>query len=536
MAAPSYTTDLTPIIENITSTTGWTALGGGASGLGVGADFAMQGSNAVDKQITAAEKGMVYNGSATLGASDHIFVWLYLATAGLADTLQNRGLTVAIGSATNAYTQFHVEGNDTYGAAGRVGKCYPIRYVNTQNLGGIPYRTNTGSPTTTPSYFGALTNQTATVKGANLGISAIRYGTGAYITAGDSGQPITLSGFNALNDAIANRWGILTLVAGSYELQGRFVIGQNNAGTATLAYFDDSDKNIVIANTPHSQTDFTQIIIDHASTIANLTNISITALGTNNRGKFVVNNASTDVNVVGGTWTGMGAISLQANSSINGTTLRQTDAITLNGGTLTNAVIDKNTAAIAVFAGDLNQITGCSFVSDGTGHAIELTTVAASTTMTWNNDLSGYASTDGATGNEAIKVAVADNQTLTINVSGGTTPSIYNASTGNGAVVVSASVPISITVVDGNSNPITDANVRIEQTNGTLIAQGAASAGTNSNEFSSSYGGSTPLSVRVKVRSSSGGTRYVPVRTGGTIQSSTGLSTTVTMQEDMIAL
>ena len=97
-------------------------------------------------------------------------------------------------------------------------------------------------------------------------------------------------------------------------------------------------------------------------------------------------------------------------------------------------------------------------------------------------------------------------------------------------------MPLSVKVVDGENNPITTAAVRIEETNGTLVAQGNASGGAGSNEFTSSFGGTTPLTVRVKVRSSSSGeTRYFPVRTGGVIEASTGLSTTITMTPDTIA-
>jgi hypothetical protein len=434
MAVASYTTDLTAIIENITATTGWSALGGGASGLGVGADYAMQGSNAVDKQVTAAEKGMMYNGSATLGANDHIFTWLYLATAGLSDTLALRGLTVAIGSSTTAYMKFHVEGNDTYGAVGRVGRCYPVRYHTTANTGSIPYSTKVGTPTATPVYFGALTNQTGTVKGANLGISAIRYGTGIYITAGDVGSPATFSGTAAIDNAIANRWGVLTLIAGSsYELQGRYVIGQSSAGTPTLAYFADSNKNITLVDTPHSQTDFTQIIIDHASTIVNLTNITIEAVGTNNKGKLVYNNASTVSALDGCSFVKFGTSTLQAGVTAVGCAWRQSDVVTLNSAVITSSVFSNTTAASAVVTSALSNLVTCDFVSDGSSHAVELTSIGGGS-MTWDGTATSYVAgvtgspvTPTSTGNEALFVNVGSG-TLTVNVAtGATVPSIRSA-------------------------------------------------------------------------------------------------------------
>ena len=118
MAAPSYAEDLTDVTlaEN---TTGWSAYGGGASGLSASPDLAMQGTNCVDKQITNADKGQYFdNGSGiTLPAGAHVFVWLFCATPGLTATLQNKGASILVGTASNAYCQYHVEGNDTYGAA-----------------------------------------------------------------------------------------------------------------------------------------------------------------------------------------------------------------------------------------------------------------------------------------------------------------------------------------------------------------------------------------------------------------------------------
>jgi hypothetical protein len=286
--------------------------------------------------------------------------------------------------------------------------------------------------------FGGGLKTTASVKGENCVVDAIRYGTGIYITAGDSGTPATFTAAalnNDYNDATNgyNRWGILTKVGGSLELQGRFVVGQNNAGTATLAYFDDSDVNISLVDTIHSATDFTRFVMDHASTEVYWTNINIEALGTNNRGLIEVTANDPIFEATGGTWTNIGTVTLQSNSLLTGVTLRLTDAITLNGASLDSCTIDRNRASAGVILANLNQVTDCNFISDGTGHAINLGTISATTSMTWANYDSGY--TDSSSGNETILVSVAASQTLTINVSDGySTPSVYN--TGSGTVNV----------------------------------------------------------------------------------------------------
>lgn len=463
MAAPSYTEDLTDITLS-ESTTDWTALGGGASGLGVGSDFAMQGTNCVDKQVSAAEKGQIYNNGATItpGANTHFFVWVFLATPGLANTLANRGLGIVAGTATNAYNTFHVEGSDTYGAAGRVAKCYPIRYVNTA-LGTAPYRTLTGSPGANPQYFGATANITGTVKGANLGVDAIRYGTGGYITAGDSGTPATFNGFAAQNDSISNRWGILTAVGGGYELQGRFVIGQTNAGTPTLAYFSDSNKVISIVNTPHSLTDFTQIIVDHASTELYWTNITLQALGTNNPGRLVFNNASTIAEINSCTFSSIGTTVLRAGVTVDGTTWRNSRGVTQNGATITNSNFITGFYDEALLSDNPALISNCAFETDGfdPGHAIEITTPGTYTFT--GNTFTGF-----TTGTSA---AIYNNSggAVTLNIAGGgDTPTIRNGTGASTTVNNNTSITLS-------GLPTSGVEVRIYNDTGT---PGAPVAGT----------------------------------------------------------
>ncbi len=462
MAVPSYTEDLTDI-DLAEATTNYVQInhaGGGGGTLGVGPDFSMQGTNCVDRQVTNNNRGIAFNNGSGInvtGTDIHVFQWLFVATPGLTDTLQNEGAVVMAGNATGQLVRFHVEGNDTYGAGGRVARCYPYRYVLTASVV-PPYRTLTGTPSGNPQYFGSSINTTGTVKGANLGNDAARYGTGAYLTAGElisagdaSDDPCTFDGFSTQNDSISNRWGILTKVGQTFELQGKFVIGQNNSQVTTLARFEDSDVSIFFPDTPHSLTDFTQIIVDHASTVVNLTNLFLQALGTNNPGKFVVNNVSTVVNLTGGAWTGIGQTSFEAATVADGLTWRLADNITCNGATLDNCLVDRCIAASAVLTDNLNDLTLNSFVGDGTGHAVELSSIGAGS-MNWNNffDTSTYATVDGSTGNETIYVNVGSGN-LIINVTAGaTTPTIRTA--GAVVTVVAGAVEVKITVESQEDN------------------------------------------------------------------------------------
>ena len=465
MAAPSYTEDLTDIDLAESGSTGWTAFnisGGGGGAPAFGADFGMQGGGCWDKAASNAERAAAVNktpGTGTVAAGVHIFQWGFVATPGVTDTLANRGAYVLIGTSITNFMQFHVEGNNTYGAQGRTGKCYVVDYHTTANTGSIPYATSNGSPGATPTYFGFGINTTATVKGSNFGVDAVRYGTGGYLTAGElisagdaSDDPCTFTGFQTQNDNNSNRWGILTSIGGAnMELQGIFAIGQNNAGTATLARFADSDINILFVDTVHSATNFTQIIIDHASTRAELTNINLTALGTRNPGIFSVTSADPDVFITGGSWTDIGLTTLRANTTVDGTTWRGADQVITNGATISNATFDSLTNASQVTVPDVASaalITDSIFTSPGTGNGIEIGGTAGNFTFT-GIDFNNYSLTVDA--NKAIYVNIATG-TVNITISGGSGVSASShVRTAGATIVVNSDVTATFSNLKDNS-------------------------------------------------------------------------------------
>ena len=118
MAAPSYTEDLTDIDLAEAGSTGvainFSGGSGGAPAAGI--DLALQGTNAWDRPVSGAERGIVFNqtpGAGVVAAGSHIYQWIFCGTPGLTDTLALRGAYIIAGTGTNALVQFHVEGNDT---------------------------------------------------------------------------------------------------------------------------------------------------------------------------------------------------------------------------------------------------------------------------------------------------------------------------------------------------------------------------------------------------------------------------------------
>lgn len=437
MAVATYTSDLTDIFL-FESTTGVTAFGGGASGLGASPDYAVEGTNAVDKQVSASEKGFLFAAGAafTIGADDHFFIWATLAVYGLADTRNNRGIAVCIGDDTSNFVQFHVNGSDTLPLGGSVP--YAVRFVNTALTN---FRTLTGTPSTSPDNIGVSANVTGSAKFSNLAADAARIGTGYDILNGTGADPeANFAGIAADDESTAE--GVLQTAAGGFKLQGKLRIGS----ASTACEFLDANTNIFIVDTFHSLTDFTELLVEHASSILTLDNINFIALGTNNPGRLEALTSAATLAVTSCGFIDFGATVLGTGSTMTSCRWIGAGSITLNGGTLTDCTISNSTAASAVLNDDLGDMTGCIFESGGTGHAVELNSIGSGT-MSWDNTESGYAATDGSTGNETIYVNVGSGA-LTINVaSGASTPTIRTA--GATVTVVAGAVTVAVNVTDG---------------------------------------------------------------------------------------
>lgn len=423
-------------------------------------DFVIQSTKSYPCRVSGAPAtgGEVYqNGSPiTPGADTHFFFWIYCTAPGNLQTLQNAGMCAVMGTATTAYAAFHVQGNDTYATGGW--RCYPVRYVNTANAVGPNYRTLVGSPGANPQYFGARLTVTATNKTGNnnLAVDAMYYGTGLYITGGDGGAggTATFAGAAAVNDASAARYGILAAQPGGFALQGRFVIGQNASKVATACYFVDSDRLITLTDTPHALSTFTQIIVDHASTVLTLTNITVLSLGTINPGQLVFNNASTVATLTGCVFDSIGATTLRGAVSAYSCTWRRAGQVTQNGALLSGCQFFKLPGTAALLCNDPGRVSNCTFTSSGTGHAMQIT--AAGTYGFGANAFSGYAASNGSTGNEAVYNNSGGAVTLNI-TGGGSIPSVRNGAGASTTINVSNALTVS-NIAAGSEARIFDAS------------------------------------------------------------------------------
>ena len=451
MAPPSYTTDLIDWIAD-SDITAWSELTGATSG---GApdeqdtESALQGVNSCSQ--TNSVSGLysmcrILTSPVTLSTGQVFLVWHGHGVATALKSYADGGLKLAVASAAANWKAWAVGGNDV--------PPFPYaKWVNNPIDPTLSYEYSNGTPPTgaTDIYgVGSMCDLTATVaKGQPHIVDIIRYGRAeARINGGEVGNYATFAGFatkNDYNDAVNgyNRWGLIQKTDGGYLWKGLMTLGYSSA-----VNFVDSNKNIFVQDTRKVTSTFNKIEVRQATSVISWTGISIACLSpstTASKGAFeVIDNATVGFDTC--TFVDLSTFIFQSNSTIESTTFRRCDQITGGGATFDTCTFTNSTAAVSLVLTNLNQATECTFASDGTNHAIDLGTISSTTSMNWSNYLTGYATSDGSSGNEAIKVNVAVSQTLTINVGAGySTPSVYN--TGSGTVsVVSGQVTTSVTV------------------------------------------------------------------------------------------
>ena len=500
MANPIYATDLTDIYLG-ESTSGVSAYGGGGAGLGVGPDFKIQSSNALDKQITGngTIKGAMYNaGALSLGANDHIFGWIYAGTPGIIQTLANGGKRMSIGTGTTNRNDYFLEGSDTRPEGGN--KCYCVRYSTATPSPGA----KTGNPGATPSYFGGGLHMTATSKGVNLGLDGFRYGTGIYITDGDPTTPATLAGAATQDELLANKWGSLFRVNGTYQWQGRLVIGQDASGTPLATRWEDTEiETITLTDTPHSQSDFTQLIVDHPDTFINLQNKTFLTLGTNNPGQVNINNASaTSTGFKNISWIKYGTITGHANVPFESCTVASSAQFTQNGSMVTDCKIADNTASVALVCDDATKLSGGTITGCDRGISF-----AGAGPFTLNGTVLSDNIVD-------IQVnAATDVVVNTVNGAGAAT--IENIGAGNASI--QSAVPIQLTgIVPGSRVHLRDMTNSVD-----LFNQINASA-----TFLESVNYAGDIALRIRVRHASASPKYKALEVTETLTAS-GLSRSI---------
>ena len=467
MAIATYTTDLQTFHLLDTSATNSEFTGYTATNKSVSpdTDYPIQGTGHISAEQRTANTGSIavdYGSNITWTSGWNIFLWGVFLAGSAMDTDANGGIVMMIGSSTSDFYKWTVGGKDF----GR------NPYGGWQNWVADPEvttgRTTTGAPGTNYRWAGfGCSILNAISKGSPYGCDAIRFGRGDLrVIDGQSGAYGTFIDMSIANDDINAKWGLFQENAGSYLWKGLISLG-----TTTAVDFRDSNRVISIDNTRRVQSGFNRIEINHASSNIEWTSINISALGTTSKGELeVIDDATVSFDTC--VFTDMSTFIFLSNSTLANVTWRRCELVTQGGGTFTDCVFEDATSSASMLSDDIDLITSCTFESDGSNHAIELTSAhAAGTFSCVDNVFTGYEtynSSGTATGNEAIYNNSGG--AVTINVSGGALPSFRN---GTGAsTIVQASYTLTLTdIASGVQVTIVNNSTRTELQN--TISTGA---------------------------------------------------------------
>lgn len=454
MAAPTYGTDLTLIHACDSASASWTEPTGFADGAITlpESDYFIQNTACLSKTMGAsasATSGAIYDAGSgqTINSPNVVVMWLYFAAPNALATRANGGVRVFRGSGTGAFYHYYVLGSDNYTYGGW--KCIPIDPNLTAD-------NTTGSPRTTKQFFGAaavLSGANAVSKGNPFAIDCVRHGRmESRFSNGESGNPATFAGFVTQNDSVANRWGQIQSIDGGYLWQGLITLGYGG----TAVYFSDSNRNILVADTIKVQSGFNKIEVRVSTSTVIWTGITIQALGTTSKGAFeVIDNAT--VTLTNCTFIDMDTFVFKsgATQTVTDCVFRRCAQVTQSGATISGAKFDRSSSAAALLVDDITKVTNCDFASSGTGHAIQGFSTAGDYNLA-SLSFTGYASSDGSTGNEAIYVTAT---TGVVNLTLTGSPSVRSA----GATVnkISGTVDAVVTVKNTATPPVAIQSARV---------------------------------------------------------------------------
>jgi hypothetical protein len=380
-------------------------------------------------------------------------------------------------------------------------------------------------------------------KGTPHAVDAIRYGRGEIYATGTGADFAGYAQYNDYNDATNgyNRWGLFQEVFEStYLWKGLFSFGQSG----TSVTFSDSNKTILVDDTPAVGTGFNKIEIQNASSSVTLTNISYTVLGTNSIGAWE-NVADATLTKTGCVFNGFGTFEYDSNttsSSIyNACGQITTEGADMSGSSVLESVVTADTGAVyqdvAYTDTYLDNMTIKSHATTA-HHAIDFGTAVTSNVTLRNIEFTDFGSTDDANDSTVRFLATSGSLTLSlINCTvDGAAASASNFSIDDAAgITVTLSidpVDITITVQDEDKVAIQDAQVGVflldspftQLMNEDTLASGIATE---------SYGGSLPVDIKWRVRKSDvlDNPRYLPQSGTGEITSN-GFTLTVTLEEN----
>lgn len=429
---------------------------GGGQGASNTNDIVIQGTNAQGRRCdNATDKGFwedlgVTNEVDVSAAGTHVGIWYWVTHYKQLDTTANGGVEIWLGSSTSDYDAHAVSGVDLYPALGGWQRVWIDVDRTPEVVGG------TGLNQLLLRYIGG----TVTISGVggtalNFMLDASDYvaGTALRLTGGTAPSPAKLQDLLDVDAGnTTNQYGII------YEFEGKvFCNGRINVGEGAATIFNET-RSLTFAKQPYAASDFMGINfnLSNSSTDVDINSMLIDSAGSAVLGDFNVTGTLGNMDGDGYTLRNLRQVTLsQACSLINGT-IKDCGQITAAGATLNGTTISGSTASSALLwnmvQGTGGRLDDTKWVSAGTGHAIELGALSPATVTFSGHQYTGYAGSDGNTGNEVVYNNSGALRTIDV-TNGGQTPSVRN---GTGSTTV-----VNVGLVTYTLSGITDQNAKV---------------------------------------------------------------------------
>jgi hypothetical protein len=401
-----------------------------------------------------------------------VYVW-FLPGPSMGDTATD-GFGITLGDGTNR-VQFKIGGSDKSVFRHNIGiPAYNCMVIDTANLPDSPYvwngvASNLNLNAITEIGSGCRTTLKAIGGVANVFTDVVRFGNlGLRIAGGTSGSPGKFKEISDLDGSTADgrAYGIFReLGAGVFGMQGPLVFG-NTTGSDS-SWFEESNTTVVLEDRGLGKDKYKFTINDNGVGTTTLKfgiklGSGVDALGSdgvNILSTFTVGgewDSATDTNVTdvfvyGSTFNSLTeGISFRDpqefinNSFIGCGQINPNNAVMVNSDII-NSIADS--ALLWNFNGNTSgKLDGCSFLSSGIGHAIEL----GSNTPTNINFNSIIFTNYGA--NNTTNAAVYNNsgKEINITIAGGTIPTVRNGA-GSTTNIIAGLVTITLSNLQPNT-------------------------------------------------------------------------------------
>jgi hypothetical protein len=457
---------------------------------------------------TTLGAGAPYDFASGPETGNHIIMWFNSKTPlelaeGTATPLSSSGVRCYIGDGTNA-GEWNVYPRGFYKGG------FTLMTVDTardfDNISAGTW-TLTGNPTqlTSITEMGGTFTTTTSIMGNfnNCQLDQITIGSGLRVDAGTVGSPNTFETVRAA-DEDTNFFGWWTSVQGAVVGRGKLYIGPSDE--ATTSVFNDSAFAVIFADENIASGFYSFEMVGTGTDVTwDLANISSADVTTNPNGRWAINTATdlksfSDTN---GTWQNFDYITLGTGCTLTGTSLIDGRTITQNSGLLDGCSVieaDRGDGESFLLSDYPDRIQNCTF-TQSSGHAIELTSLAAGKSITFqNNEFIGY---EGTAGTNDTANSGPTNAAIYNNSGGAVTLNLTGANPTN--PVIRNGVGATTTVVNAKTltlnGIVTNSEVRVFALNTTTELDGVenvAETGNGLGSFTYSFEGGDPnVDIRI---------------------------------------